>query len=45
LTNIRIVTSQDADEMARFADKANSAAKALSATTLDYTDAALIYYQ
>jgi len=31
--------------MDAFADRANSAAKALSASTLAYTDAALIYYQ
>jgi len=31
--------------MERFAATANKAAKALSASTLDYTDAALIYYQ
>jgi len=31
--------------MARFAREANSAAKALSSTTLDYTNASLIYYQ
>jgi TP901 family phage tail tape measure protein len=31
--------------MEAFAKSANSAAKALGATTLDYTDAALIYYQ
>jgi hypothetical protein len=31
--------------MAAFAEKANKAAKALSATTTQYTDAALIYYQ
>lgn len=31
--------------MARFAQQANKAAKSLSASTLDYTEAALIYYQ
>ena len=31
--------------MAVFAERANQAAKALSATTLDYTNASLIYYQ
>jgi hypothetical protein len=31
--------------MAQFADKANAAAKALSTTTVKYSDAALIYYQ
>lgn len=45
LTNIRIVTGQSTDQMARFAEKANQAAKALSTTTTRYTDAALIYYQ
>lgn len=45
LNNIRIVTEKSADEMDRFAVKANTAAKTLSANTLDYTNAALIYYQ
>lgn len=45
LNNIRIVTGQSIDDMARFADEANRAAKSLSATTTAYTDAALIYYQ
>ena len=45
LTNIRIVTENSAEEMANFAKQANEAAKALSTTTTDYTDAALIYYQ
>jgi len=31
--------------MNEFAQKANKSAKELSASTLDYTDAALIYYQ
>jgi len=31
--------------MAKFADEANRAAKALSTSTTAYTDAALIYYQ
>ena len=31
--------------MARFAEQANKAAKALSTTTTNYTDASLIYYQ
>lgn len=31
--------------MARFANQANKAAKSLGATTLDYTNASLIYYQ
>ena len=45
LNNIRIVTGYNADRMADFAKQANKAAKELSATTLDYTDASLIYYQ
>ena len=45
LNNIRIVTGQSSEQMARFAREANSAAKALSSTTLDYTNASLIYYQ
>ena len=45
LTDIRIVTGQNADQMAEFAEKANKAAKALSATTNQYTKASLIYYQ
>ena len=45
LNNIQIVTGQNADQMARFAEEANAAAKALSTTTTTYTDAALIYYQ
>ena len=45
LNDIRIVTGKGADEMERFAKNANKAAKALGASTRDYTDAALIYYQ
>lgn len=45
LTSIRIVTGDSADEMARFAEQANSAAKNLGATTLDYTKSALSFYQ
>ena len=45
LNNIRIVTGQSIDQMAKFADEANRAAKELSTTTTRYTDAALIYYQ
>ena len=45
LTDIRIVTGQNADQMAKFAEKANKAAKALSATTNQYAKASLIYYQ
>lgn len=45
LANIRIVTGQSIDKMSQFAQAANKAAKELSASTLAYTDAALIYYQ
>lgn len=45
LTDIRLVTNNSADEMERFAKNANNAAKALGASTKDYTKAALIYYQ
>ena len=45
LNNIRIVSGQSTEQMARFADQANKAAKALSTTTTEYTNASLIYYQ
>lgn len=45
LNDIRIVTGKSADEMERFAKIANESAKSLGASTLDYTEAALIYYQ
>ena len=45
LNNIRIVTGQSADQMAKFAVEANKAAKALSTTTTEYTNASLIYFQ
>lgn len=45
LNNIRIVTGYDVDKMAEFAAQANKAAKALSTTTTEYTNASLIYYQ
>lgn len=45
LNNIRIVTGQSTEEMAKFAVEANKSAIALSATTTAYTDAALIFYQ
>ena len=45
LNNIRIVTGQNVDQMVEFAKQANASAKALSATTTAYTDAALIFYQ
>ena len=45
LNDIRIVTGKSTDEMARFAKQANDAAKALSTTTNEYTEASLIYFQ
>lgn len=45
LNEIRIVSEKSADDMSKFAEQANKAAKALSTTTTDYTDASLIYYQ
>lgn len=45
LNDIRIVTDKSADDMERFAENANTAAKNLGANTLDYTNASLIYYQ
>jgi hypothetical protein len=45
LNNIRIVTNLDTQAMAQFAEQANTAAQALGTSTLNYTDAALIYYQ
>ena len=45
LTDIRIVTGASTEQMARFAEQANKAAKNLSTTTTDYTKASLIYYQ
>lgn len=45
LNEIRIVSGKSADDMKVFAEQANKTAKALSATTVDYTDASLIYYQ
>lgn len=45
LNNIRIVTGQSIDQMAKFAEQANRSAKALSTTTTEYTNASLIYYQ
>lgn len=45
LNNIQIVTQKSNSEMASFAKSANKAAQALSATTVDYSDASLIYYQ
>jgi hypothetical protein len=45
LNNIRIVTGQNTESMAAFAERANKAAKALSTTTTEYTNASLIFYQ
>ena len=45
LNEIRIVSKKSAEDMARFAEQANKAVKALSTTTTNYTDASLIYYQ
>ena len=45
LNNIRIVTGNSVDQMKDFAKEANKAAKALSTSTVKYTNAALIYYQ
>lgn len=45
LNDIRIVSGASADQMDRFARYANNAAQKLGASTLDYTNAALIYFQ
>ena len=45
LNDIRIVTDKSADDMERFAQSANKAAKELGQSTTDYTKASLIYYQ
>lgn len=45
LTQIQIVTGNSTQQMANFAKQANIAAKELSTTTTEYSDAALIYYQ
>ena len=45
LNDIRIVTDMSAEKMEKFAVHANEASKQLGANTLDYTNAALIYYQ
>ena len=45
LNNIRIVTSASSEEMAKFAEQANKAAKSLNTTTTEYTNASLIYFQ
>lgn len=45
LTNIRLVSEESKESMREFARYANEAAKGLGSTTVDYTDAALIYAQ
>lgn len=45
LNSIQIVTNKATEDMGKFAENANKAAKALSTTTTEYTDASLIYYQ
>ena len=45
LNEIRIVTGKSADEMDRFAEKANKAAASLGKATTDYTKASTIFYQ
>ena len=45
LNDIRIVTGKSTDEMNKFAKAANKAAKELSTTTTEYTNASLIFYQ
>ena len=45
LNDIRIVTNYSVDDMAKFAEKANAAARALSSTTNEYAKASLIYFQ
>ena len=45
LTDIKIVTGDSADQMERFARTANTAAGNLGRSTLDYTKAALTFYQ
>lgn len=45
LNDIMVVSDYNAREMRDFAKEANEAAKALSATTVDYTDASLIFAQ
>ena len=45
LNEIRIVSESSAESMEKFAKNANIAAKTFGSSTLDYTNAALIYYQ
>lgn len=45
LTNIRIVTGDSTEQMRQFAVEANNAAQSLGRSTMDYTKAALTFYQ
>ena len=45
LTDIRIVTGDSAEQMQNFAVQANQAAQALGRSTMDYSKAALTFYQ
>lgn len=45
LTDIRIVTGDSTEQMKQFATQANNAAQALGRSTMDYTKAALTFYQ
>lgn len=45
LTNIRIVTGDSQEKMEQFADSANRAAQELGRSTMDYSKAALTFYQ
>ena len=45
LTDIRIVTGDSTEQMRQFAKQANSAAQNLGRSTMDYTKAALSFYQ
>ena len=45
LTDIRIVTGDSTEQMRQFAKQANNAAQSLGRSTMDYTKAALTFYQ
>ena len=45
LTDIRIVTGDSTEQMKEFAAQANNAAQSLGRSTMDYTKAALSFYQ
>ena len=45
LTDIRIVTGDSTEQMKQFAQEANNAAQSLGRSTMDYTKAALTFYQ